>query len=221
MMNRTTALAVTVAVLALVTTPALARQTPALQPFSVIDKQGFGPLIGMPHESIGIRRYAVAKPSRWHRRGRTYRRFKGDAPVTRHAGNSSHGNICTKVGRCATVIASASSNFQGLIHELESMGYNIGSPGCLSGGHMRNSKHHWGGACDLFNQIARNRAALPMPSTSVQIALAERYGLISGCKWSNPDCAHFEVPGWGGRVVARAHVRTRYARRTHHRYAGA
>lgn len=103
------------------------------------------------------------------------------------------GRVCTSSGHCARVVAWATSAFQGVIHEFESMGYAIGSPGCLSGGHMRNSKHHWGGACDLFNQVARNRTALRQPPPRVQIAVAERHGLISGCAWRHPDCGHVEA----------------------------
>lgn len=103
--------------------------------------------------------------------------------------------VCTKAGRCAPVVAWAVSSFQGLIRDLESAGYAIGAPGCLSGGHMRHSKHHWGGACDLFNQVARNRTALRMPPARLQIALAGRHGLTSGCAWRHRDCAHFEVQG--------------------------
>lgn len=95
---------------------------------------------------------------------------------------------------CGRVIAWAADKFTSLFRDLVSRGYNIGSPGCLSSGHMWHSKHHWGGACDLFNQVARNRTALRQPSPRVQIEAAERYGLVSGCIWRNPDCGHFEVP---------------------------
>jgi hypothetical protein len=103
--------------------------------------------------------------------------------------------VCASGGHCASVVASAVEAFQGLIRDFEKMGYAIGSPGCMSGGHMHNSKHHWGGACDLFNQVARNRTALRQPPPSVQIATAQRHGLTSGCAWRSPDCGHFEVAG--------------------------
>jgi hypothetical protein len=102
--------------------------------------------------------------------------------------------------------------FAGLAAEFSSMGYNIGTPGCMSNCHMRNSKHHWGGACDLFNQIARNRTALRQPPPSVQIAVAARHGLTSGCVWHSPDCGHFEVPTGG-------HASSHYAAIPHLRYA--
>lgn len=92
------------------------------------------------------------------------------------------------------VAAGYSASFEGLAAEFRAMGYAVGTPGCLSAGHMRRSKHHWGGACDLFNQVARNRTALRQPPPAVQIAVAARHGLTSGCVWRSPDCGHFEVP---------------------------
>jgi hypothetical protein len=123
--------------------------------------------------------------------------------VAHHASvhHAAQGRICTRTGNCARVVAWATAAFQGAIREFEALGYAIGSPGCLSGGHMRHSKHHWGGACDLFNQVARNRTALRQPPPRVQIAVAERHGLISGCRWRSPDCGHIETP-----------TRLRYAR---------
>lgn len=119
---------------------------------------------------------------------------------TRHAGapggGTGTGRVCTANDRCARVVAWATSAFQGAIREFEDLGYKIGSPGCLSGGHMRHSKHHWGGACDLFDQTSRNKTALRQPPPDVQIAVAERHGLISGCSWhgrQGPDCGHIEA----------------------------
>lgn len=133
---------------------------------------------------------------------------------TRHHARSGHhvslpgiGRVCTSDGRCARVVSWATSAFQGAILEFESLGYAVGSPGCLSPGHMRHSKHHWGGACDLFNQVARNRTALRQPPPPVQIAVAERHGLISGCMWKHPDCGHVETPSH--RVVKAQNPRSR------------
>jgi hypothetical protein len=84
--------------------------------------------------------------------------------------------------------------FAALAADFEAMGYAIGTPGCLSAGHMRHSKHHWGGACDFFNQIARDRTALRQPPPAVQIAMALKHGLVSGCMWRNRDCGHYEIP---------------------------
>jgi hypothetical protein len=112
-------------------------------------------------------------------------------------------------------VASAyAGRFAGLVADLQAMGYAVGTPGCLSSGHMAHSKHHWGGACDLFDQYARNRTRLPQPAPSVQIALGHKHGLTSGCEWRNRDCGHWEVPSehavWYSRGH-RARVRVRYA----------
>lgn len=112
-------------------------------------------------------------------------------------------------------VASAyAGRFAGLVADLQAMGYAVGTPGCLSSGHMARSKHHVGLACDLFNQVARNKTALPQPAPSVQIAVAAKHGLVSGCVWRHPDCAHFEVPSehavWYSRGH-RARARVRYA----------
>jgi len=73
---------------------------------------------------------------------------------------------------------------------------------------MQHSKHHWGGACDLFVQVARNRTRLRLPPNHMAIAL--RYGLIDGCMWRNPDCGHFEVPV--GQTVRAIHGEPRIQR---------
>lgn len=113
-----------------------------------------------------------------------------------------HRHISHEGLHALNVISSASGQFAGLAADFRAMGYSIGTPGCLSSGHMRNSKHHWGGACDLFNQVARNRTALRQPPPSVQIAVAQRHGLTSGCIWRHPDCGHFEVGGRGRRYAS-------------------
>lgn len=105
-----------------------------------------------------------------------------------------HHHISHERQHALNVTSSAHGQFAGLVADFKAMGYSIGTPGCLSSGHMRHSKHHWGGACDLFNQTARNRTALRQPPPSIQISVAHRHGLTSGCVWRHPDCGHFEVP---------------------------
>ena len=116
------------------------------------------------------------------------------------------------------VVAWAGERFQGLIRDLQAAGYRIGGPGCLSAGHMRHSKHHWGGACDFFGQYARDKTRLRQPAPELQIALAQKHGLISGCMWRDRDCGHFEVPTHGQSVAQYMAVRG-YARRHGRRYA--
>ena len=99
--------------------------------------------------------------------------------------------VHTATGLTARVIASARDKFQGFIEALESDGHKISDIGCLSRGHMRNSKHHWGGACDI-DQTDRNRTSGFMYHVT---AIAHRFGLVDGCEWSDRDCGHIEVPG--------------------------
>lgn len=120
-----------------------------------------------------------------------------------------------EAGHAMHVAAGYAASFEGLAAEFRAMGYITGTPGCLSAGHMHRSKHHWGGACDLFDQVARNRTALRQPPPAVQIAVAARHGLTSGCVWRSPDCGHFEVPSAHGAIYYgpvhryRRHVRVR------------
>jgi hypothetical protein len=107
------------------------------------------------------------------------------------------GNHVCAGGHCATVASFLVAPFQAIISAFQQLGYAIGSPGCLSSGHMRNSLHHWGGACDLFDQVARDRTRLPMPPPHVQITVARQHGLISGCEWRHRDCGHFQVASVG------------------------
>jgi len=124
--------------------------------------------------------------------------------------------VRTKEG-AGRVVAWAGERFQGLIRDLQDAGYKIGGPGCLSGGHMRHSKHHWGGACDFFGQYARDRTRLRQPPPQLQIVFARKHGLISGCMWRNRDCGHFEVPV-PGQSVSQYMAERGYARRVK-RYA--
>jgi hypothetical protein len=129
---------------------------------------------------------------------------------------SGYAIVRTKEG-AGRVVAWAGERFQALIRDLQDAGYKVGGPGCLSSGHMRHSKHHWGGACDFFGQYARDRTRLHQPPPQLQIALARKHGLISGCMWRNRDCGHFEVP-LPGQSVTQYMAARGYARRAK-RYA--
>lgn len=121
---------------------------------------------------------------------------------------------------CGSNCSSAASNvFQELFDDFKQLGYPVGTIGCQSGGHMRNSKHHWGGACDIWGQTARNVTPQHHPSPAVQIEIARKHGLISGCEWHrSPDCGHFEMPGRGSyRIVRSRHKSKRYVAKSRHR----
>lgn len=131
-----------------------------------------------------------------------------------HATLDANGNyaiVRTASGLTARVIASAKNKFQGFINAVEAEGYRIRDIGCLSSGHMHNSKHHWGGACDI-NQRSRNITSSFMYHVT---AIAHRFGLTDGCEWHYRDCGHIEVPT----QVARHHYTHEYAARRHYRRA--
>lgn len=146
-------------------------------------------------------------PNPWEGRGRVrhlalvrHGHSGNNAPRTSWRGG--YARVCVG-SHCGTVAAAWEENFRGLFAEFLALGYDIGHPGCLSAGHMRHSLHHSGRACDLFDQVARNRTALRQPPPTVQIEVARRHGLTAGCIWRNPDCGHFDVSGAGGYAMAR------------------
>lgn len=107
-------------------------------------------------------------------------------------------------GQTIVVAARFASRFTGFLNALYHQYGRLPAIGCYSPtGHMRNSLHHWGGACDV-GQSARNRAWAPMYHVA---ALAARFGLTDGCSWRHPDCGHVDVSGTGGHrsglIVAR------------------
>lgn len=174
---------------------------------------------GMPEFSSLV----AAPPQRaYEGRGRVQQRGharrvprSNDESSTSLRGGLAH--VCVS-GHCGTVAAQLAEKFRGLFADFVALGYNIGSPGCLSSGHMRHSLHHWGGACDIFNQRARNVTSLPQPPPAVQIEVAARHGLTAGASWCNPDGGHFDASGYNGCHGGRAHVR-RARIRTHRHIA--
>src|SRR5512139_879715 len=123
---------------------------------------------------------------------RAYKRLTRKlAEQTDSIGATKYAKVHTSTGLTATVIASAKDKFQGFIDAVEAAGYKIGDMGCKSWGHMRNSKHHWGGACD-FDQKRRSVTAKFMYNVT---SIAHRFGLTDGCTWHPKDCGHIEVPG--------------------------
>lgn len=138
---------------------------------------------------------AAARHRHHHHHHRTHFAVRHHAPAPTPVRTDIHEQHHAEQGvPHMAVTPSASGQFHAMAAEFVAMGYSVGRPGCLSLGHMAHSKHHWGGACDLFNQVARNRTALRQPPPAVQIEVATRHGLTSGCIWRNPDCGHFEVP---------------------------
>jgi len=161
------------------------------------------------HYSHHHARYHVHRHYAAHGHAR-HRAYVSHAPARVNESSTSrrggYAHVCVS-GHCGTVAAYLAERFRGLFADFLALGYNIGSPGCLSSGHMRHSLHHTGRACDLFDQVARDRTALHQPPPHVQIEVAARHGLTSGCAWRNRDCGHFDLSGVG--AAGRRH----YARR--------
>ena len=95
--------------------------------------------------------------------------------------------VQTAAGIPITVAANLAEKFEGLISDMVADGYRPHSIGCFArGGHVRNSNHYHGGACD-FDQTARNRA----PNFMYHVAsLAAKWGLRDGCTFH--DCGHID-----------------------------
>jgi hypothetical protein len=105
--------------------------------------------------------------------------------------------VNTAAGIPITVASSAASKFEGFISDLVASGYKPRQIHCLAhGGHVRDSNHYWGGACDI-DQSARGRTAGRMYHV---VELANKWGLRDGCSFG--DCGHVDVPLNGGVRIA-------------------
>jgi len=113
-----------------------------------------------------------------------------------------------------TVAADVAGKFKDLIAALVAKGFH-GSVGCYSAtGHMPNSLHHSGRACD-FAQEGRNRTVSIMYHSG---DLIRKFGLRDGCSFG--DCGHVDT-GLSFARRERGHHAFRYAehRRERGRYA--
>lgn len=136
----------------------------------------------------------LAKRFARHSRARArlaHRHWHHDAPI-RTGGIA---RVMVPGGQVIAVAAQYADRFAGFFRDLAAREGKLPEIGCLSGGHMRHSLHHWGGACDV-GQTARNRAWKAMYRVT---DLAHQWGLTDGCEWRGyPDCGHIEVAA--GRV---------------------
>lgn len=136
-------------------------------------------------------RYLARRYARHSRARYAHRRIHHDAPI-RTGGIA---RVMVPGGQVIAVAAQYADRFAGFFRDLAAREGRLPEIGCLSGGHMRHSLHHWGGACDV-GQTARNRAWKAMYNVT---ALAHQWGLTDGCEWRGyPDCGHIEVAA--GRV---------------------
>lgn len=137
---------------------------------------------------------------RHHRHVRVYHRHYNDDVSQHYASHGSLEHVKLDNGEIIVVASAVADRFKGFLNALFHQEGRLPEIGCFSAtGHMRNSLHHWGGACDV-GQSARNRAWRPMYHIT---ALAHQFGLTDGCEWRHPDCGHIDVSGVGGSTIAR------------------
>lgn len=110
--------------------------------------------------------------------------------VARHTTGLPHGSLVTvptAAGIRITVAASVAPRFQGFISDIVAAGYRPRHIGCYaSGGHVPNSRHYAGAACD-FDQSGWGRTASFMYHVR---AIASAHGLRDGCSFR--DCGHID-----------------------------
>lgn len=95
--------------------------------------------------------------------------------------------VPTAAGIPITVAAGLAHRFAGFIADLVANGYKPSHIGCYaSGGHVPNSRHYSGAACDI-DQRGWGKTAAPMYHVA---ALAAKHGLRDGCSFG--DCGHLD-----------------------------
>ena len=111
--------------------------------------------------------------------------------------------VATAAGIPIRVAASLASRFTGFIADLVANGYKPSHIGCYaSGGHVPNSRHYAGAACDI-DQRGWGKTAAPMYHVA---ALAAKHGLRDGCSFRHSDCGHLD-DGQSLRRYAHRHFR--------------
>jgi hypothetical protein len=117
----------------------------------------------------------------------------------------------------AGVVAVSRENaerFVGVINELVQAGFTGPIHCAASGGHVRNSKHYSGNACD-FAQTGWGKT-VGLMYTKTASAIIASHGLTNGCSFK--DCGHVGTDGDGhGHRYAAVHRRHyAYSRRRHY-----
>ena len=115
----------------------------------------------------------------WHHHHRNYA----------NTSYASEGDIGACNTRAGTIVVAYSlcDKFQSLIAAFEAAGYHPSHVGCFArGGHVRNSRHYAGAACD-FDQSGWGRTARFMYHAH-EIIVA--HGLRDGCEFR--DCGHVD-----------------------------
>jgi hypothetical protein len=136
-------------------------------------------VIHAPHHYLVQHEVRHAQPSNLAVR----RHPEGEPAAGYHPGGTV--TVSTAAGPI-TVAADAADKFVSLTNDLVAHGFH-GSVTCAASGHMPNSLHHTGHACD-FAQTARNRTVGVMYHVSDIIAA---HGLRDGCSFG--DCGHVDT----------------------------
>lgn len=111
--------------------------------------------------------------------------------------------VPTAAGIVIHVAAGLADKFQGFVADLVANGYKPAQIHCYAGGgHVPNSRHYAGAACDI-DQRGWGRTAAPMYHVA---ALAAKHGLRDGCSFRHADCGHID----DGRNVRYTGYRRRY-----------
>jgi hypothetical protein len=147
-------------------------------------------LPALAHPSIIVRHHHLVRVDLRH--------YPAQAESRQGSGYHPAGTVT--VGTAAgpiTVASDAADKFVSLTNDLVAHGFH-GSVSCAATGHMPNSLHHTGHACD-FAQTARNRTVGVMYHAAAIIAA---HGLRDGCSFG--DCGHVDTgtPPAGHRFAA-------------------
>ena len=171
--------------------------------------------------------YTAAHPRSWHHYAQTHReghreafrdwgyerRSQARRPAhgARYVGGGGLIHVPTAAGITITVASSVAGKFQALIAAFVRAGYHPRHIGCYAArGHIPNSLHHSGEACD-FDQTTWNRTAGFMYHAHALIVAA---GLRDGCDFRHPrrDCGHVD----DGRSIGYARHYRRHEWRSHY-----
>ena len=88
-----------------------------------------------------------------------------------------------------TVNSRVAEKFKGFIADIVAAGYKPSHIGCYaSGGHVPNSRHYAGAACD-FDQRGWGKTVGFMYHVA---AIAAAHGLRDGCSFRHSDCGHID-----------------------------
>jgi len=142
------------------------------------------PAFARPH--IGVQHHYLAQGSVRHAQSAAWNERRHPQGVQ---ASSYHPSGVVTVGTAAgpiTVASDAADKFVSLVNDLVAHGFH-GSVTCAASGHMPNSLHHTGHACD-FAQTARNRTVGVMYHVGNIIAA---HGLRDGCSFG--DCGHVDT----------------------------